>query len=83
MINDFQYYKNGLGITCSYNELNELFINNLIDEKLEVIDSDSSKSIDEYLYAIGMLEWWLEINNSTKNYLQVFQEYLFEKYKNK
>jgi hypothetical protein len=81
MRDDFRYYRDNLGLSCSYEDLNESFICNLIDEKLNVIDSSSEKSINDYLYAIGMLEWWLEVNKSPKYYKEVFGEYLTEKYK--
>ena len=78
---EFQYYKEGLNLSCSFDELNEDMLFNLIDSKLDVIDSKSKNSINEYLYAVGMLEWWLKVTNSTKSWKEVFKEYLTEKYK--
>lgn len=76
-----QYFKKALNLSCSFDDLSEDMLNHLVDSKLEVIDSNSDDSINEYLYAIGMLEWWLEVTKSTRSYKEVFNEFLTEKYK--
>ena len=62
---DFSYFKKELNLLCNYENLNENFLTDLVDEKLQQIDMQIDSSVTQYNIAYSFMEWWLELNYST------------------
>lgn len=64
---DFQYFAQGSGFNKNIEELNEKVIVDFIEEKYEAIDVSEykMKSVDEWVYSIGLLHFYLQLNFET------------------